>query len=85
MKLSVAVKHFIVQLMLTNCKSLDYLKKKEDKVCWKSSRSVGKCSEVKWSEVKWKSPKSEVKRSEVQCSVGKGEKMGRYGKSWHGL
>jgi len=48
---------------------------KEDKVCWKSSRSVGKCSEVKW-----KSPESEVKWSEVQCGVSKGEKWGFMGK-----
>ena len=48
---------------------------KEDKVCWKSSRSVEKLSKVKR-----KSSKSVVKGNEEKCSVGKGGKMRLYGK-----
>jgi hypothetical protein len=40
----------------------------QDKVCWKSSKSIEKRSKMKW-----KSSKNVVKWNEVKCSVGKGE------------
>ena len=48
---------------------------KEDKGCWKSSKSVEKLSKMKW-----KSSKSVVKWSEMQCSVEKGGKRDFMGK-----